>query len=145
MEYRVGIRNQSFLNLTGDPNELLLPENIWTPESQTGSFITGNFEPANTYQANQNIYAGYVMNEQQVTNRFKAIYGARIEHFTHTYTGQNNLGNIVFNNQEIINEINVLPAVNLIYNITDDMNLRGSFSRTLARTIIQRKFHCSNL
>ncbi len=126
-------RNGDDINFSGNADEILAPENIWTPESRTGVFVTGNFEPANTYSADQNTIGAYIMNEFPISDKLKAIYGARVENFTHIYTGQNNIGNRIFNNEELINKWSVLPAANFIYSLTDKTNLRASFSRTLAR------------
>jgi len=131
--FQFDVRNADDINFSGDANDLLAPQNIWTPESRTGVFVTGNYEPANTYDADQNTLGAYIMNELPISDKFKAVYGARVEHFQHIYTGQNNLGDRVFDNEELINNWNILPAANLIYTLNDNMNLRASFSRTLAR------------
>ena len=131
--YRINVRGQNSLDINGDPNRILAPENIWTIGTDQGSFIVGNFEPANTYDATQKIFSAYAMNEHEVTDKFKAVYGLRVEKFDHLYTGQNNLGDIVFDNEKIIDVLDVLPSVNLIYSLTDEVNLRGSFTKTLAR------------
>ena len=131
--YRINVRGQNFLDINGDPNRILAPENIWTIGSDRGSFIVGNFEPANTYDATQRIISAYAMNEHEVSDKLKAVYGVRVEKFDHIYTGQNNLGDIVFEDEKIIDVTDVLPSVNLIYSLTDEINLRGSFTKTLAR------------
>lgn len=131
--YRFNVQGQQALNLSGDPDELLLSQNIWTPESKTGTYVVGNFEPSNTYNAVQNIYAAYLMHEVSIFKNLKAIYGARIEKFDHEYTGQNNLGNLVLKNEKLLETTDILPSVNFIYDFTDEMKLRTSYSQTLAR------------
>ena len=131
--YRINVRGQNLIDINGDPNRILAPENIWTIGSDVGSFIVGNFEPANTYEAKQQILSGYALNEHQITDKLKAIYGVRLEKFDHTYTGQSNLGDVVFDNEKIIDVLDVLPSANLIYSVTENINLRTSFTRTLAR------------
>jgi len=133
LNYQFDAIGSSLLNFTGDANEILLEQNLWTPEGKTGVYVRGNFEPANTFNAQQNTLAAYVMNELPVTEKLKAVYGLRVEKFDHIYTGQNNLGTVIFNKKKVLDKLNVLPALNLIYSVTEDMNLRASFSRTVAR------------
>ena len=102
--YEFNVRNSDAINFSGDADEILAPGNVWTPESATGVFVVGNFEPANTYDATQNVLGLYAMNELQVTDKLKAVYGARFENFQHIYSGQNNLGDEVFVDEELINE-----------------------------------------
>jgi len=133
ISYFLDVIDQAQLNLNGDPNALFDTKNIWTRQNGYGTYITGNEEPANTFNAKQTIASAYVMNELPVTDKLKAVYGLRVEKFDHIYTGQNNQGTVVYDNEKIIDALNVLPAMNLIYGLNDDMNLRASFSQTLAR------------
>ncbi len=131
--FRINVRNQNTLDINGDANRILAEENIWTLGSDRGTYIVGNFEPANTYRANQNISAAYIMNEHQISEKFKAIYGVRFEKFVHKYTGTSNFDDLVFNNEKIIDVVDMLPSVNLIYSLSEGVNIRTSFTKTLAR------------
>ena len=133
LAYRINVRGQGKIGLTGDPNQLLHPDNTWTIFSDVGTFVVGNVEPANTYQASQNILAAYAMNTMDISDKLKAIYGLRVERFVHKYTGQNNLGDQVFDNEEFINSTDFLPSLNFVYALSGATNLRASYSRTLAR------------
>lgn len=133
LSYLVNVKGQSLMDLSGDASELFDPANLWTPQTGIGVFIAGNFEPTNTYNANQNITAAYVMGEIAIATNLELTTGVRVEKFTHRYTGQNNTGSIVYNNEEILNNLDFLPAVNLIYKLSNKVNLRGSFAKTLAR------------
>ncbi|MGR3810008.1 TonB-dependent receptor domain-containing protein [Jiulongibacter sp. NS-SX5] len=132
-QYVFNIRGQSQLDIKGDPNAILSPENIWNPETNIGVYVVGNFEPANTYDATQNIAAAYVMNEISLSEKLKAIYGLRVEKFDHYYTGQSNLGDEVFDNEKINEAINLLPSANFVYALKEKTNLRLAVARTLAR------------
>ncbi len=133
LSFLINVKGQNFLDLTGDPNELLLPENLWTPESQIGTFVAGNFEPANTYDATQHTLGGYMMADLEVVAGLKVNAGVRVEKFTHNYTGQNNTGTIVYNDERILDELDLLPSINLVYGLTENMSLRTSYSKTVAR------------
>lgn len=129
--FRVG--NQSELALNGDPNNLLKDENIWSTIRPEGTYVIGNYEPANTFQATQNIFAAYAMNDQQITKKLKVIYGLRFEKITTNYSGQNNSGSIVYNNTKVFDANNFLPSLNAVYQIKEKLNLRASINRTAAR------------
>ena len=132
-QYVFNIKGQSQFDINGDPNKVLAPGNIWTPEKNAGVYVVGNYEPANTYAAKQTILAAYVMNEYNLSSKLKAIYGLRVEKFDHYYTGQNNLGTEVLNNEKINKALDLLPSANIVYNLTENTNLRMAVSRTLAR------------
>jgi hypothetical protein len=140
--YQFRVKGQSTFN--GDPNVLFQDENIWTPETETGTYVIGNFEPVNNFNASQMILAGFVMNELHL-NRLKAVYGARLEKGQMWYTGQNNDGSISYRNTLTLDEVDVLPSVNLIYDLKSDdstsrkMNLRASYNHTLARPSFKEK------
>lgn len=133
--------NNNTDNLTGDPNWYFAEENLWTPETSTvegsgiGTYALGNqiLQDANTFTANQNIAAAYAMQELPITRKFKAIYGLRIEHALYRYTGQNVDGTDVLNNDVVLNELCILPSLNLIYNLVENMNLRASYNSSVAR------------
>lgn len=137
--YLVRVIKQGSFDFNGDPNKLFASENIWTPETQSGTYIRGNKELANIYEASQNIFAAYAMNELYVTPRLKAVYGLRMEKTDNYYTGQNNLGSIKYDNQKVLEELDFLPSLNLVYELTDMMNLRASANRTLARPSFKEK------
>ena len=118
---------------TGDPNELLLEENLYTTENRNGSYIVGQKEAANAYSARQNVLAGYVMNELKITDRLNSIYGVRVEKTDLFMTGQNQRGDKVLKDEQIFNELDVLPSLNLVYSLSEKSNLRVSYNRTLAR------------
>ncbi len=126
--------------LSGNANEFLSPETIWTQDNITGtSFVRGDFQPSNTYAATQNVNALYAMTELQLLEKLKLIGGFRVEQFQNWYTGQNALGNELYVDEKVLDKINVLPSVNLVYNLNDKMNLRGSYSMTVARPSFKEK------
>ena len=79
----------------------------------------------NSYDGNQSVTAFYGMANYDF-NWLKVIAGGRVE------ITDISIENLVGETGEI-QETDFLPSVNLIHPITEDMNLRGSFTRTLAR------------
>lgn len=126
-----------------DPNYFFQDENIWTVQTDQGTYAHGERELANSFDATQAILAGYLMNELPVSEKFKAVYGVRAEQVINKYTGQDNSGTVIFNDSTVLNNLNFLPAVNLVYALKDSlfetMNLRASYAQTLARPSFREK------
>jgi len=127
-----------------DPDWYLQEDNIWVAPSDpagdgSGTFTIGNFQPANQYQARQNLFGGYVSAEQKFFNRLRVIYGVRLEQVSMFYTGENNTGSVVYNDTNTLNELNILPSLNTVYELTDKMNLRAAVNRTVARPTFREK------
>lgn len=124
---------------SGDPDDLLNESTIWTVETDEGFHIKGNYEPANSYKATSNIAAIYIMNELPLTSKLQAIYGVRVEKANNWYTGSSNNGLRVYEKESVLDELDFLPSVNLVYKVNDMMNLRGSYTRTVARPSFKEK------
>jgi TonB-dependent receptor len=87
------------------------------------------------YKAKENIYAGYVRWDQDLTTKLSMILGVRVENTNIDYTG-----NRVLDEEELEGTItntnsytNVLPNLQFKYNATDDLVLRAAFTTALAR------------
>lgn len=134
LNFAINIRN---VELTGDPNEIFSPENLWPMDGNItdGTTYEVPFIPRNTNKFDANSYnaATFVSWEFSPFNKFKAILGVRAEKFVQRYTGENQLGTIKLNNDEVLNKLDFFPSVNLIYSITEKQNIRLSFSQTIAR------------
>lgn len=131
-----------------DPNWYFQEANVWTVESDTGTYGIGQQELANNFVARQNVMGGYIMHEMPFSKNFEATYGARVESAKNWYTGQNNLGNIKYQDTLVLNNLNVLPSVNLVYKIekkADSVhyarytNIRAAYGTTVARPSFKEK------
>lgn len=146
-EYVFKLYNTPSNVVPNDPNWFFEEENIWTPETDQGTYATGQQEKANIYDANQMINAAYVMNELPITKAFNATYGARVERNVNRYTGQDNNAEFDPNaaryvNEEVLNKVNLLPSLNMVYKIrkaADSVkyerktNFRLAYTQTVAR------------
>lgn len=132
--FAMNVRN---VNLTGDPNELFAPENIWPHNGNIGSGTTYevSFLPVNPNQYNSNVHnaSAYVSTELQPSRRIKTVIGVRVENYTQLYTGQDQLGLNVLNNETVLQDIGVFPSLNFVYQINDRQNFRLSYGITTAR------------
>ncbi|MBU2651977.1 MAG: TonB-dependent receptor [Bacteroidetes bacterium] len=140
-EVRTFALNIRDIPLTGNPDELFFDYNIWPYFDGTTSYVTrgttfdANFVPTNPNKFNSSVnnIAGYVSFEASLFTKLRAILGVRFENYVQRYTGQNQLGNIVLNDDVVLDNIDFFPAINLIYNLTEKQNLRAGYSKTIAR------------
>jgi TonB-dependent receptor len=132
----------------GDVAAYLAEENlIQVPLNELGEPIPRDFfegmyyldatRVTNIFEAEQAIVAGYAMVELPLGNRLKSILGARYEGtnaeiFPADSTLLDDLrDSIPSAGTLVLNDI--LPSASFIYSLTDRMNLRAGYSRTLAR------------
>jgi len=118
----------------GDPNDLFKEENLYSDENPGGVYYNATFigNNPNEYTSSVNHASVYGSEEFNATKDLKAIVGLRIENYTQFYTGTNQ-GNIAFDKEEVLNDLNFFPTINLIYALNEKQNLRASFSQTIAR------------
>lgn len=132
--FMINVRN---LELTGNPDELFKPENLWPYNNNvlSGTTYEVPFIPVNPNQFNStsNTAGGFLSAELMPLVSFKIILGTRIEHFIQFYTGRDQLGYHVLDNDIVLNELKIFPTLNFIYSISDKQNLRLSASKTVAR------------
>lgn len=133
--YRINTTDRSGVPV--DPDYFLQPENVWTASEKRGTYLAGNPEPSNNYEAASNVHAGYLMTEMTF-GKLRAVYGARVEKADMYYTGIDTRGNR-YDREHTLDELSVLPSANLVYALTDWMNLRASFGQTLARPSFREK------
>jgi TonB-dependent receptor len=133
-QYSFILQNFQGTAFNGDPNQILAPENIYDPATNSGVAVRSDFNITNNFDSQITIGSAYVSDEFQITERLKSVLGVRFEKFDLTYTGQNQRGD-VFNNEKFIDKADLFPSLNLIYDLTAarDLKLRGSYSRTTAR------------
>ena len=93
-----------------------------------GQYITESSSAAANYDGDQDIYAAYAMVDLPVTSRLRVITGARYEVTRmHVESQDKNKGVGQLHNND------VLPSVNAVYALRDNMNARAAYTRTLAR------------
>lgn len=133
--------NSQTSKFNGIADNILLDENLWTVNNNSGSYIDPDIsisEPANMYQAKQQHIAGYISNEFKIGQKLRTILGIRAEQFVSRYTGEDNKDindpqKVIYNNERIIDKLDIFPTANLIYELNENINLRGSYALTTAR------------
>ena len=129
-------KTSDFNNFTADPNTILENQNIWNATTQSGIYVVGNQNLDNKYVALSNTFGIFAMNQLNITEKLKTIYGLRFEKAQIYYSGYFN--NSVFN-KLVHDENSFLPSVNFIYAINDKSNLRFTYSNTVARPTFKEK------
>jgi hypothetical protein len=132
--FNVNVRG---LELTGDPDEIFQDENLWLigDNPNIGTTIDAIFLPTNPNEFNAQVYssAGYVSTEFSFLQNVRATVGVRAESYLQLYTGQDQLGTNVLDNDEVLNDFNLFPTLNLVWGVTEKQNLRFSYTQTIAR------------
>ena len=130
---------------SGDISEYLSAENILTYDDTesmymkggNGVFLVDAYEAANNYNSSQQIGSAYGMVELPLTKKLRAITGVRAETTKiQFFSFSEDIKEIYANldgNQDIIDELDFLPSLNLNYEVTEDMKIRFAYNRTLAR------------
>ena len=145
-EYRYQLENNgtdgsfaeflSFSEASGDFNRYFSPENIGVlGQDANGGTIMGltyrdQTRPENSYTGQEIVSAAYLMGVFDLTNKIKLFGGLRVEHTDFSVISGSRSATI---NEGVIDEVDLLPSLNLIYAVTEDANIRLSGSQTLAR------------
>lgn len=103
----------------GDPDQLLLDQNIYNPETGSGVYVRRDSNDSDSFYSNIEVSSGYVSEEFKFTDWFSAIAGLRFEKFALNYTGQNQSG-AVLDNATVIDKSDFFPSANLIFDLNKD-------------------------
>ncbi len=100
-------------------------------------------EMAENFEAHETVTAGYIRFDQQIGKKLDLMAGLRLENTHVTYSGylyddgdvsgNETTDGLVSTGERSKSYLNVLPAVLLKWNASDDLKLRLSFTNTLAR------------
>ncbi len=115
-----------------NPDYILLDENIWTPENNSGFYVRSNHERTARYNSKSETNAAYLSSEMKFSDFFKATLGLRLETYKLFYTGEDFDGN-VYDNSKFIDVSDIYPNANLIFSLNENTNIRTAFSKTTAR------------
>ncbi|MHB0756235.1 TonB-dependent receptor [Polaribacter sp. M15] len=117
-------------------NAGLFPDETWLGgldltggESVDDEFLRDNFN------VTEDVWAGYVMTNQQITEKLGVLLGLRLEHTSLSATGNQILDedDLQGTSTSENSYTNVLPGIHFKYNATDNTVLRFAWTNTLAR------------
>lgn len=127
---------------SGDPNEVLTDDALFPVGNlaYNPELLEGNLNP-NEYQSNVNNFGAYISEEFSPLPSLKAVVGLRAELFQQRHTGRdqvaaqnpNNPNGNILENELVLDGLDLFPSANLIYALNEDMNLRASYFRSIAR------------
>ncbi len=81
------------------------------------------------YNATDNLYAGYMMVDIPI-NQFRFIIGGRYEFSEQNINTLGVVGEPIKNNLE---NKDILPSINIVYQLNDFTNIRGAYTQTVSR------------
>jgi TonB-dependent receptor len=96
-------------------------------------FLVETTKEDDKYRALENTYSGYMMFDIPV-KKLRAVFGARYEY---NEQGVSTFGIVGTPINTYLKKIDVLPSVNLTYQISEKMNLRGAYTQTVSRPEIR--------
>ena len=127
-ENRYDYKSQGGVSYNGNISDYLSDGNLNAGSPDGYLYIVNTSEKRNSYTGNENVLATYLMTDIFLTSRLRLILGARAEKARIAVISANTdlaPGNL--------NNLDILPAINSSYSLTEKMNLRMAYSRTLAR------------
>ncbi len=120
-------------------------------EPFSGGGLVGKFVEPTIYNAKQNILAGYLTAQFDLTENINVLFGGRVEQTDIVVRGPKQVTYIPGYNDNLffdpetgailgrpitstqINEVDLLPAISIGWDFFKDMKLRAAWSKTLAR------------
>jgi len=146
-ENRYNFNNNLTSIANGDVSAYFNPSNLLTvSDNGTSSFANGgngvyvvdNYDPKNNYDASQDVISAYAMVELPLTDRLRAITGVRAEQTMirlKTFDTETTLTRYPFldGEQSILDNLDILPSLNMNYELGERSKLRFAYSRTIAR------------
>lgn len=106
---------------------------LFEAEDKPEEYATAN------YDVKENVYAAYVMTNQNITDKLSFLFGLRLEHTNVDATGNeiifdlegDYLGTAPVTSKN--NYTNILPGLHVKYDVTDNTVLRLAWTNTIAR------------
>jgi outer membrane receptor protein involved in Fe transport len=108
-----------------DPGQIFANQNI----SKNTFFLNETTQGTDAYTGSTRLNAAYALFDFKILSRLHFIGGARIEQFNQKL----NWVDKGLNKKIDTTYVDILPSVNLIYELTDKVNIRASASKTVSR------------
>ncbi|MEX0821218.1 MAG: TonB-dependent receptor, partial [Rhodothermales bacterium] len=130
---------QDKLRYTGDEHAFFDEEHVGILEHESterffrfGNYVTDATQPSSNYDGDVDVVAFYGMVDLPISRRLRAVGGLRVETTDmHAYSVDESL------DEGEIETVDVLPSMNLVYELQNDMNVRLAYGRTLARPTLR--------
>lgn len=119
-----GVFESSYSSLPKD--EIFSSQNI----NENGYILNDFTNNTDSYDANSDLNAGFLMFDNRFGQQFRLSFGARVEQFAQTLNAIDFSGQAIAAKQD---NLDVLPSANLTYSLNEKSNLRLSGSQTVSR------------
>ena len=107
-------------------DQIFAPGNI----NENGFVLTEFTNNTDSYNANSDLNAGFLLLDNKLGEKFRVSYGARFEQFAQTLNAIDFSGQAIAAKQD---NFDVLPSANLTYSLNAKSNIRLSGSQTVSR------------
>ncbi|MGD8895980.1 MAG: TonB-dependent receptor, partial [Acidobacteriota bacterium] len=122
-----GIR---IVDRTQSPEVIFSEENIG-PDADFQ--LSEDTRSTDRYDATHDIFAGYAMLDFPITQKLRFVGGARVESSQQEVITKDPFDPTIGEVPATLDNTDVLPGVNVVYQLTPDQNLRAAFSQTVNR------------
>ena len=127
--FQFEIRDNSGIDLTQDPDDIFIADNI----DSEGFLVREATRPTDSYEADQDLLAGYLMSDFGWGPRLRCNLGVRYEWSRQKVVSYELFTATATPVSSEITEGDILPALNLTYQLNRDTNLRLALSQTVSR------------
>lgn len=97
-----------------------------------GTRIQNGSQDRDIYNGKENIFGAYIMADAKLSAKLRVLAGVRFER-----TDISVISNDVSLEKGLLENNDILPAINITYSLTEKMNLRLAYGRTLARPVFR--------
>ncbi len=124
---------QDDIRYDGDPDNFFQEDKLGILSSEDGRYRFGSYvqdasQLSSNFDGDQQIYAAYGMVELPISTQLRFVGGARFERTRMDVVSQDSTKT----EGHLAND-DLLPSLNAVYALNEQMNLRASYGRTLAR------------
>lgn len=142
-ERRMDERRFSFvpqgLGFDGNSENYFSDENMVVVPGEPFQYLRDDTELRNSYRAKETDVAAYAMVDWKITKALKVVAGGRVE-TTNIYTESLDPSQ----DKGELKRVDILPALNVSYGLTENMNIKAAASRSLARPTFRELAPFSN-
>jgi TonB-dependent receptor len=119
----IGFGNRSVFLQNG-----LTIDNVFSPESvhQNGIDLSILDQSSTSYTGTADLDAGYAMFDNKFTDKLRFVWGARVERYNQVLAPAGKA-------EQTYDNTDVLPSGNLTYSLSDKINLRASYFKSINR------------
>jgi len=101
------------------------------PGKKDGGFLlTEATTPKDNYSASSTLHAGYISIDSKILEKFRFIYGARVESYNQKTSYSLKPDSITTRDSTVID---ILPSINAVYSLNDKINFRLAYYKTVSR------------